>query len=118
MSNNDKFLAVVIFALLIGVWVLINGNEAQAEKRKHEQIKFVQHIYDNALDEIGNGNRKGGCKELRRALIHSKDIADDGNTYYNIRVIGTTVCNWVGTTKNKVGSNVLFLDTIQVTANK
>ena len=41
MSNNDKFLAVVIFALLIGVWVLIDGNEAQAEKRKHEQIKFV-----------------------------------------------------------------------------
>ena len=104
MDNNDKFLAVVIFALLIGVWVLIDGNEAKAEKHKRDQIKFVQHIYDNALDEIGNGNRKGGCKELRRALIHSKDLEDDGNTYYNIRVIGTTVCNWVSATKTREAS--------------
>jgi len=118
MSNNDKFLLAMILAVLVGVWVLIDGNEVKAEKRKHDQIKFVQHIYDNALDEIGNGNRKGGCKELRRALIHSKDLDDDGNTYYNIRVIGTTVCNWVAATKTVVGSNVLFLDTIQVTANK
>jgi len=105
MSNNDKFLLAMILAVLVGAWVLIDGNEVKAEKRKHDQIKFVQHIYDNALDEIGNGNRKGGCKELRRALIHSKDIADDGDTYYNIRVIGTTVCNWVGTTKTVLGSN-------------
>jgi hypothetical protein len=118
MDNNSKFLAAVVVALLVGVWTLTNGNEVQAEKQKRDQIKFVQHIYDNALDEIGNGNRKGGCKELRRALIHSKDIEDDGNTYYNIRVIGTTVCNWVGATKTVVGSNVLLLDTIQVTANK
>jgi len=103
MDNNNKFLAVVVVALLVGVWTLINGNQVQADSQ--EQVQFVQHIYDNALDEIGNGNRKGGCKELRRALIHSKDIADDGDTYYNIRVIGTTVCNWVGTTKTVLGSN-------------
>ncbi len=103
MDNSNKFLAVVVVALLVGVWTLINGNQVQADSQ--EQVQFVQHIYDNALDEIGNGNRKGGCKELRRALIHSKDIADDGDTYYNIRVIGTTVCNWVGTTKTVIGSN-------------
>lgn len=102
MDNNNKFLAAVVVALLVGVWTLTNGNEVQADSQ--EQVQFVQHIYDNALDEIGNGNRKGGCKELRRALIHSKDIEDDGNTYYNIRVIGTTVCNWVGTTKTVLGS--------------
>ncbi len=103
MDNSNKFLAVVVVALLVGVWTLINRNQVQADSQ--EQVQFVQHIYDNALDEIGNGNRKGGCKELRRALIHSKDIADDGDTYYNIRVIGTTVCNWVGTTKTVIGSN-------------
>ena len=103
MDNNSKFLAAVVVALLVGVWTLISGNKVQADSQ--EQVQFVQHIYDNALDEIGNGNRKGGCKELRRALIHSKDIADDGDTYYNIRVIGTTVCNWVGTTKTVLGSN-------------
>ena len=103
MDNSNKFLAVVVVALLVGVWTLINGNQVQADSQ--EQVQFVQHIYDNALDEIGNGNRKGGCKELRRALIHSKDIADDGDTYYNIRVIGTTVCNWVGNKKTVIGSN-------------
>ncbi len=95
MGNNDKFLLAVLFVVLLGVWVLINGNEVQAEKHQHDQMSFVQHLYDNALEEIGNGDRKQGCKTLRRALIHSKDLEDDGKAYYNIRVMGTTVCNWV-----------------------
>ncbi len=124
MNNSDKTILVFAIAIVIALWQLSPSidqliKNAQAKQDNVEQIGYVQHLYDNALELVGTGDRKGGCLELRRALIHSKDLEDDGKTYYNIRVIGTTVCNWVGTSPTVVGNtNVLVLDTIHVTANK
>ena len=119
MNNSDKTILAFALIIVIGIWMYSTGKSVHANPAKGEQIGYVQHLYDNALELVGNGDRKGGCLELRRALIHSKDLQDDGKTYYNIRVIGTTVCNWVGTSKTVVSNaNVLVLDTIHVTANK
>ena len=119
MNNSDKTILAFALIIVIGIWMYSTGKSVHANPVKGEQIGYVQHLYDNALELVGNGDRKGGCLELRRALIHSKDLQDDGKTYYNIRVIGTTVCNWVGTSKTVVSNaNVLVLDTIHVTANK
>ena len=119
MNNSDKTILAFALAIIVGICMYSSGKEVHANQAPGEQVGYVQHLYDNALELVGNGDRKGGCLELRRALIHSKDLQDDGKTYYNIRVIGTTVCNWVGTSKTVVSNaNVLVLDTIHVTANK
>ena len=119
MNNSDKTILAFALAIIVGIYMYSSGKEVHANQAPGEQVGYVQHLYDNALELVGNGDRKGGCLELRRALIHSKDLQDDGKTYYNIRVIGTTVCNWVSATPTVVGNaNVLVLDTIHVTANK
>ena len=119
MNNSDKTILAFAVVIIVGIWMYSTGKSVHANPAPGEQIGYVQHLYDNALELVGTGDRKGGCQELRRALIHSKDLQDDGKTYYNIRVIGTTVCNWVGTSKTVVGNaNVLVLDIIHVTANK
>ena len=89
MSNNDKFLAVVIFALLTGVWVLINGNEARADT-----LTTTQNLYDQALAEIEKGNRIKGCRTLHQAFSHSSSLDDNWETYNHIWNIGTVACNW------------------------
>ena len=118
MNNSDKTILAFAVIIVVGIWMYSTGKSVHASPAPSEQIGYVQHLYDNALELVGTGDRKGGCLELRRALIHSKDLQDDGKTYYNIRVIGTTVCNWVSATPTVVGNaNVLVLDTIHVTAN-
>ena len=119
MNNTDKTILAFAVAIIVGICMYSSGKEVHANQAQGEQVGFVQHLYDNALELVGNGDRRGGCLELRRALIHSKDLQDDGKTYYNIRVIGTTVCNWVSATPTVVSNaNVLVLDTIYITANK
>ena len=120
MNNSDKTILAFALIIVIGIWMYSTGKSVHANPVKGEQIGYVQHLYDNALELVGTGDRKGGCQELRRALIHSKDLEDDGKTYYNIRVIGTTVCNWVSATPTpiaKTNTVTIVLDTIHVTAN-
>ena len=119
MNNSDKTILAFAVAIIVGICMYSSGKEVHANQAPGEQIGYVQHLYDIALELVGTGDRKGGCLELRRALIHSKDLQDDGKTYYNIRVIGTTVCNWVGATPTPLAkTNTIVLDTIHVTADK
>ena len=121
MNNSDKTILAFAVVIIVGICMYSTGKSVHANPAPGEQIGYVQHLYDNALELVGNGDRKGGCLELRRALIHSKDLEDDGKTYYNIRVIGTTVCNWVGATPTplaKTNTVTIVLDTIHVTADK
>ena len=119
MNNSDKTILAFAVVIIVGICMYSTGKKVHANQAPGEQIGYVQHLYDNALELVGNGDRKGGCLELRRALIHSKDLQDDGKTYYNIRVIGTTVCNWVSATPTPIAkTNPIILDTIHITANK
>ena len=118
MNNSDKSILAFAVVIIVGICMYSTGKSVHANPAPGEQVGYVQHLYDNALELVGTGDRKGGCLELRRALIHSKDLEDDGKTYYNIRVIGTTVCNWVGATPTPIAkTNTIVLDTIHVTAN-
>ena len=56
---------------------------------------ITQHLYDQAISEIEQGNKDFGCYVLRDALLASHDLDDNFETYKTIWAIGTQACNWI-----------------------
>lgn len=54
----------------------------------------VQHLYDQAIYEIAEGDRDKGCRILHRAFAHSTGLDDDWKAYNQIWEVGNRVCNW------------------------
>lgn len=62
---------------------------------KADELDITQHLYDQAILEIEQGNKALGCRILQDALKVSEGIIDDFETYNQIWAIGNKVCNWV-----------------------
>ena len=62
---------------------------------KAEDLDITQHLYDQAILEIEEGNKDLGCRILQDALKSSEAIIDDFETYNQIWAIGNKLCNWV-----------------------
>jgi hypothetical protein len=59
------------------------------------ELEITQHLYDQAILEIEEGNKDLGCRILQDALKSSEGIIDDFETYNQIWAIGNKLCNWV-----------------------
>ena len=59
------------------------------------ELEITQHLYDQAILEIEEGNKDLGCRILQDALKVSEGIIDDFETYNQIWAIGNKLCNWV-----------------------
>lgn len=92
-------------AVVIGLLVFLLNQCAKAEglepigiievAEDGSPIGITQHLYDQAISEIEQGNKDFGCYVLRDALLASHDLDDDFETYKTIWAIGTQACNWI-----------------------
>jgi type II secretory pathway pseudopilin PulG len=87
-----KDLISLIAGLALLLVVLFMVHDARAEENA---LEITQHLYDQAIKEIADGNREFGCQVLRDALLASGDIDDNWETYTSIWGIGTNTCNWI-----------------------
>jgi len=87
-----KDLISLIAGLALLLVVLFMIHDARAED---DAMEITQHLYDQAIKEIADGDRDFGCQVLRDALLASGDIDDDWETYTSIWDIGTRTCNWI-----------------------
>ena len=97
---KDKITTIGVIGLLIMIFYMIH--DARAED---DAMKITQHLYDQAMKEIADGDRGFGCLVLRDALLASGDINDDWETYTSIWDIGTKTCNWMNNPSTVETSN-------------
>lgn len=98
MKDNCIIVGVIVILLTFGYML----HEAQAEE---DALEITQHLYDQAIKEIADGNRDFGCRVLRDALLASGDIDDNWETYTSIWGIGTNTCNWINNPSTMETSN-------------
>ena len=79
-----------VIGLLVMIFYMIHDVRAE-----DDAMKITQHLYDQAIKEIADGDREFGCQVLRDALLASGDIDDNWETYTTIWGIGTRTCNWI-----------------------
>lgn len=87
---KDLMSLIAGLALLLVVLFMIHDSKAD-----DDAMKITQHLYDQAIAEIEQGNKDFGCYILRDALLASHDIDDGYETYTSIWDIGTKTCNWI-----------------------
>ena len=87
---NRDIKLILQCAVVIGLFVFLVNQCAKAD-----ELDITQHLYDQAILEIEQGNKALGCRILQDALKVSEDIIDDFETYNQIWAIGNKVCNWV-----------------------
>ena len=97
-----KDLISLIAGLALLLVVLFMIHDARAED---DAMKITQHLYDQAMKEIAEGDRDFGCQVLRDALLTSHDIDDGYDTYTSIWDIGTRTCNWINNPSTLETSN-------------
>ena len=98
---KDKITMIGIIGLLVMLFYMVH--DAKAED--NSPLAVTQHLYDQAMKEIADGNRDFGCLILRDALLSSGDINDDWETYTSIWDIGTKTCNWINNPSTVETSN-------------
>ena len=87
LLNILAWIAAVGFAIFFCYLMILEA--------KAEDLDITQHLYDQAILEIEEGNKDLGCRILQDALKSSKGIIDDFETYNQIWAIGNKLCNWV-----------------------
>lgn len=99
MKDNCIIVGVIIVLLTFGYML----HEAQADELEpigliqvNEPTTFdvVQHLYDQAIYEIAEGDRDRGCRILHQAFAHSTGLDDDWKAYNQIWEVGNKACNW------------------------
>ena len=85
---KDKTTIIGIIGLVAVFFYMIHDAKA-------DELDITQHLYDQAILEIEQGNLALGCRILQDALKASEGIIDDFETYNQIWAIGNRVCNWV-----------------------
>lgn len=87
---KDKILTILVWlAVAASLYIYCYNLSA------NERLDITQHLYDQAILEIENGNKGLGCRILQDALKSSEDINDNFETYNKIWAIGTKTCNWI-----------------------
>ena len=87
---NRDIKTILQCAVVIGLFVFLVNQCAKAD-----DLDITQHLYDQAIFEIENGNKGLGCRILQDALKTSEDVNDGFETYNQIWAIGTQACNWI-----------------------
>jgi len=87
---NKDIKTILQCSVVIGLFVFLVNQCAKAD-----ELDITQHLYDQAILEIENGNKGLGCRILQDALKTSEEVNDDFETYNQIWAIGTQACNWV-----------------------
>jgi len=98
--NRD--IKLILQCALVIALVIFGINKCSADE---EDVKITQHLYDQAIKEIADGNRDFGCWVLRDALLASGKIDDGYETYTSIWAIGTKSCNWINNPSTVETSN-------------
>lgn len=89
MKDNCIIVGVILILLAFGYMI----HDAKADE--HQPMDVTQHLYDQAITEIADGNREFGCHVLRDALLASHEVDDNFVTYNQIWAVGIQACNWI-----------------------
>ena len=87
---KDKLLTILVWVVVLGSLYFYCYNLSADEK-----LDITQHLYDQAIFEIEQGNKGLGCRVLQDALKSSEDLDDQFETYNQIWAIGIQACNWI-----------------------